>query len=66
MCDLDLVVVGGGVARAGALLFDPLREALGSYAGLDFLRGLQVVPAALGGDAGLVGAAALAQPPRFG
>ncbi len=63
VCDLDLVVVGGGVAKAGALLFDPLREALTVYAGLDFIRGVRVVPAELGGDAGLVGAAALA---RFG
>ena len=60
VCDLDLAVIGGGVANAGPLLFDPLREALGGYAGLDFLRGLRVVPAQLGGDAGLVGAAALA------
>lgn len=59
VCDLDLVVVGGGVAKAGGLLFDPLREALTRYAGLSFLRGLRVVPAELGGDAGLVGAAAL-------
>lgn len=59
VCDLDLVVIGGGVAKSGALLFDPLREALSTYARLDFLRGLRVVPAELGGDAGLVGAAAL-------
>ncbi len=59
VCDLDLVVIGGGVAKAGALLFDPLREALAVYAGLDFLHDLRVVPAELGGDAGLVGAAAL-------
>jgi glucokinase len=59
VCDLDLVVIGGGVAKSGALLFDPLREALTSYAGLDFIRGLRVRPAQLGGDAGLVGAAAL-------
>ena len=59
VCDLDLVVIGGGVAKSGALLFDPLREALTTYAGLDFIRGLRVVPAELGGDAGLVGAAAL-------
>lgn len=64
VCDLDLVVIGGGVARAGALLFDPLREALGGYAGLDFLHGLRVVPAELGGDAGLIGAAALASTPQ--
>jgi glucokinase len=60
VCDLDVVVIGGGVARAGALLFDPLRAALAEYAGLSFLHGLDVVPAQLGGDAGLVGAAALA------
>jgi len=59
VCDLDLVVVGGGVAKAGPLLFDPLRAALSRYAGLDFISGLTVVPAQLGGDAGLVGAAAL-------
>jgi glucokinase len=60
VCDLDLVVVGGGVAKSGRLLFDPLREKLADYAGLDFLAGLRVVPAELGGDAGLVGAARLA------
>jgi glucokinase len=62
VCDLDLVVIGGGVARSGATLFDPLREALAGYAGLEFIRGLRVVPAALGGDAGLIGAAALFAP----
>lgn len=60
VCDLDLVVIGGGVAKAGAVLFDPLREALTRYTRLDFIRGLRVLPAELGGDAGLVGAAALA------
>ncbi|MDQ2627247.1 MAG: ROK family protein [Actinomycetota bacterium] len=60
VCDLNLVVIGGGVAKSGALLFDPLRAALSEYARLDFLTGLQVVPAELGGEAGLVGAAALA------
>ncbi len=59
VCDLDLVVIGGGVAKSGALLFDPVREALATYARLDFLRGMRVLPAELGGDAGLIGAAAL-------
>jgi glucokinase len=58
-CDLDLVVIGGGVARSGPILFDPLRAALANYLGLSFIRGLRVVPAALGSDAGLIGAAAL-------
>lgn len=62
VCDLDRVVVGGGVAKSGRTLFDPLREALAGYAGLEFIRGLRVVPAALGGDAGLIGAAALVSP----
>lgn len=59
VCDLDLVVIGGGVANAGDVLFGPLRAALTRYTGLTFIRDLRVVPAALGGDAGLVGAAAL-------
>ena len=59
VCDLDLVVIGGGVAKSGRTLFDPLNEALAGYARLEFIRGLRVVPASLGGDAGLIGAAAL-------
>jgi glucokinase len=59
VCELDLAVVGGGVANAGRLLFDPLADALDGYARLDFLRSLLVVPAQLGDAAGLVGAAAL-------
>jgi glucokinase len=60
VCDLDLVVVGGGVAKSGRTLFEPLTAALAGYTGLDFIRGLRVVPAVLGGDAGLIGAAKLA------
>jgi glucokinase len=60
VCDLDRVVIGGGVAKSGRTLFDPLHEALAEYTGLSFIRDLRVVPAALGGDAGLIGAAAFA------
>ena len=63
VCDLDLVVIGGGVANSGPVLFDPLGQALRVYATLDFIRGLRVLPAQLGGDAGLVGAAALLRVP---
>jgi glucokinase len=59
VCDLDLVVIGGGVAKAGPLLFDPIRRALRVHAGLSYLKGLRVVSASLGAQAGLVGAAAL-------
>jgi glucokinase len=60
VCDLDRIVIGGGVAKSGRTLFDPLNAALAGYTGLSFIRDLRVVPAALGGDAGLIGAAALA------
>ncbi|MEU8173166.1 ROK family protein [Microbispora hainanensis] len=57
--DLDHVVIGGGVAAAGPILFDPLRQAIEKNAGLGFLRRLRVDPTSLGRDAGLFGAAAL-------
>jgi glucokinase len=59
LCDLEVVSIGGGLSQAGSLLFDPLADALRAHAQLDFTRQLQVVPAALGQSAGLVGAAAL-------
>jgi glucokinase len=59
VCDLEVAVIGGGVAQAGELLFDPVRRALKTYAGLSYLAGLEVRAAELGGEAGLVGAAAL-------
>jgi glucokinase len=60
LTDVRVAVVGGGVAKAGPLLFDPLRRHLARYASLPFTHDLKVLPAALGGDAGLVGAAAAA------
>lgn len=60
VCDLNLAVVGGGVAQTGDLLFEPVREALATHARLSYLRGLRVEPAKLGTTAGLYGAAALA------
>ncbi len=60
ICDLDLAVIGGGVAQAGDLLFTPVRETLARHARLSYLDGLRVLPATLGGQAGLIGAAGLA------
>jgi glucokinase len=59
LCDLEVVAIGGGLAQAGSLLFDPLEEALRAHVGLDYAREVRVVPAALGQSAGLIGAAAL-------
>lgn len=61
LLDLDLVVIGGGVAAAGAVLLDPLRTHLHRRASLDFVKRVQILPGALGRDAGLIGAARAAQ-----
>lgn len=58
LVEVETAVIGGGVARAGDVLFMPLRIALKEFATLDFVRDLDVVPATTGTDAGLVGAAA--------
>ncbi|PZG20073.1 ROK family protein [Nonomuraea aridisoli] len=64
IADLSRVVIGGGVAAAHDLLFPPLRAAITEHARLGFLQGLTVTTAALGGAAGLVGAAALVLVPQ--
>ncbi|MEV0601850.1 ROK family protein [Streptomyces sp. NPDC050315] len=66
LVEIEIVVIGGGVAGAGELLFAPLRRALQEYATLSFVRGIKVVPAQMGTDAGVVGAAAAAQQYRAG
>jgi glucokinase len=54
-------VLGGGVAQIGALLFDPIEKSFGNHL-MDpaYGDGVQILPAALGDDAGLVGAMVLA------
>lgn len=60
LVETDIAVIGGGVAASGDTLFEPIRRHLASYATLSFVADLQVVPAALGTHAGLIGAAAAA------
>lgn len=55
----EVVVVGGGVSRAGPVLFDPLLRALPPFVFPASREGLDVRPAALGEHTGLFGAAAL-------
>ncbi|GGT59712.1 ROK family protein [Streptomyces purpureus] len=66
LVEIEIAVVGGGVAGAGDVLFDPLRRALRDYATLSFVRHLTVAPALTGTDAGLLGAAAAVSPRRTG
>ncbi|MFF8960690.1 ROK family protein [Streptomyces sp. NPDC014894] len=58
LVEIETAVIGGGVAGAGEVLFDPLRRSLRDYATLSFVRGVTAVPALTGADAGLLGAAA--------
>ncbi|MEV5611281.1 ROK family protein [Streptomyces sp. NPDC052225] len=60
LVEIDIAVIGGGVANSGEVLFTPLRRALRDYATLSFVQRLTVAPASTGTDAGLVGAAAAA------
>ncbi|MFH0179716.1 ROK family protein [Streptomyces cacaoi] len=60
LVEIDIAVIGGGVGKAGEVLFAPLRRALRDYATLSFVQRLTVTPAQMGTDAGLVGAAAAA------
>jgi glucokinase len=52
------IILGGGLARSGSLLFEPLGLALGRHLGV--VRRPRLVPAALEDNAGLLGAALLA------
>ncbi|HET6860064.1 MAG TPA: ROK family protein [Streptomyces sp.] len=60
LVEIEIAVIGGGVAGAGDVLFAPLRRSLRDYATLSFVRRLTIAPALTGTDAGLVGAAAAA------
>ncbi|MCW2715675.1 MAG: hypothetical protein JWN88_2722 [Frankiales bacterium] len=59
LLDVRRVIIGGGFASVGELFWEPLQAAFARHARLDFLARTRVVPAELGGAAGLVGAAAL-------
>ena len=52
----ELVVIGGGFARAGDLLFDPARKVVADRALLPARELVRIVPALLGPEAGLIGA----------
>lgn len=61
LLDLELVVIGGSIAlHAWDLLGPPLEAELHHSARLDFTRGVRVVRAQLGDNAGVLGAAVLA------
>jgi glucokinase len=56
----EVVVIGGGAAAAGDLLLGPAREVVAQRALRPSRDGVRIVPAALGGEAGMVGGALFA------
>ena len=58
MCIRDRFLIGGGVARAGDVLFDPLVEHFKTYA-FKSCRETPIKAASLGNDAGIYGAVRL-------
>lgn len=57
----EKIVIGGGISAAGALLLEPVKQAIRLHAFARPAEAVQVLPAQLGNDAGMIGAAVLAQ-----
>ncbi|OZM56346.1 glucokinase [Lottiidibacillus patelloidae] len=51
------IVVGGGLSHAGSILFEPIREYYKKFALPHLTGNIDIVPAKLGNDAGVIGAA---------
>jgi glucokinase len=61
----DRIVLGGGVAQAGERLFKYIRDTIKHRCEKTFWEKLEIVPATLGNDAGIIGAASLALESEF-
>lgn len=56
----DAIVIGGGIANAGELVFEPIRRTIAERTISVLSEELNIVPAQLGNDAGIIGSAELA------
>jgi glucokinase len=56
----EIIVIGGGLTNMGERLFDPVRRMIDRRAFPTSARAVEVRPAELGGDVGVLGAAAVA------
>lgn len=52
-------IIGGGLSKAGEFLFEQIRETFMKLTPEPVTRGVSIVPAELGNDAGMIGAAGL-------
>lgn len=55
----EKVIIGGGVAAAGDILFDPIKETIAKRAMTIQKEAVEIVPAQLGNTAGVIGASLL-------
>jgi glucokinase len=55
----EKIIIGGGVAAAGDILFDPIKATINSRAMAISANAVEVVPAKLGNTAGVIGASLL-------
>ncbi|MGB9721175.1 MAG: ROK family protein [bacterium] len=59
--DPEIVIISGGIAGAGRILFEPIRKTVKQrILGAEYRR-LKIIPAELGDDAGILGSAYFAQ-----
>lgn len=56
----DTIVIGGGIAKAGNLLFGPLRKKMNAQLHKTFRSEMRIIPAKFGNEAGIIGSAAVA------
>lgn len=61
LLNVEVVVLGGGLMAAGDLILEPIREAAQQATVLQAFQCVRIVPAELGQDAGIIGAAFLAR-----
>jgi len=59
MLSPEMVIVGGGIAQAGDVLWGPLLRTVHALALTESRRACRVVPAELGDDAGVMGGVTL-------
>jgi glucokinase len=61
LLNVEVVVLGGGVMAAGDLIMKPIREAVQQATVAPAFQCVRIVPAELGQEAGIIGAAFLAR-----
>ena len=55
--DPEVIVLAGGMAKAGKIFFDKVKKAAKERALKEASKGVRIVPTELGEDAGIIGAA---------